>query len=127
MRIEDMGFSDRARNALLRNDIQTLEQLRKLSDRELLDLKNLGRVVLEEIRQKMPPENDSSLLVLGKWEPGSQPPLMPGEYIVYIKDARKATTLYRGDEHWYDEDGNWYDVLYWMEMPRLPKIREVAK
>lgn len=127
MRIEELKFSTWAQNALLRNGIYTLEKLVMLDDKELLELHGLGATALQEIRQKVPVRQclSEGKLVMGAWEPASQPPIIPGEYIVHIKDARKATVLHYGDEHWYDEDGYWYEVLYWMELPRLMRLPEV--
>ncbi len=128
MKIEKLRLSDRTYNALLRNGIATVEQLRQLSDRELQEMKGLGTMTIAEIRSKVPYGSaaEKGLLVMGKWEPATNPPLMPGQYIVYIKEARRAAALYYGDGHWYDEDGNWYEVLYWMELPRLPQLPEVG-
>lgn len=128
MRIEELKFSTWAQNALLRNGICTVEKLAMLGDKELLDLHGLGVTVLQEIREKVPARQclSEGKLVMGIWEPGAQPPLMPGQYIAHIKDARKATALYWNGEHWHDDDGYWYDVLYWMELPRLIKVPEVT-
>lgn len=103
------------------------KKLAMLDDRELMELRGLGQVVLEEIRKKVPSSQclSGSKLVMGAWEPASQPPIIPGEYIAHIRDARKATVLHYGDEHWYDGDGYWYEVLYWMELPRLMRLPEV--
>lgn len=129
MKIEDLGLCDRTRYALHRNGIHTVEELRQMSDAGLLELRGLGPMGLAEIRGKITQNNEPSggLIVMGKWTPAETPPQSGGEYIVYIKGAVKATTLRYMEEHWHDENGNcWYEVLYWMEMPKIPKRQEVV-
>ena len=48
-RIHDLELTVRANNALLSNDITTIEELTRWTWRELYRLPNLGRVSLEEI------------------------------------------------------------------------------
>lgn len=51
--IDDMDLSVRAYNCLKRAHIDSVEQLQKLSDDELLQVRNLGRKAFEEVRQKL--------------------------------------------------------------------------
>jgi DNA-directed RNA polymerase subunit alpha len=51
--IEDMNFSARTTNALVNNDIHTLNDLFSLSDAELRDLKGFGSKALDEVKDKM--------------------------------------------------------------------------
>lgn len=51
--IEDLNFSARTTNALVNNDIHTLNDLFSLSDAELRDLKGFGSKALDEVKEKM--------------------------------------------------------------------------
>ena len=52
MKVKWNGFevSGRARNCLLRRGIRTIEQLSKMTPKELLKIRNLGETTLEELR-----------------------------------------------------------------------------
>lgn len=62
MKIEDMNFSLRTYNCLKRAGINTVEQIKALSQEELLNIKNMGHKQVIEIAEKlypgkeMPPE-----------------------------------------------------------------------
>lgn len=51
--IDDLGLSARTTNALVNNDIQTVNDLVTLSDSELRELKGFGSKALEEVQQKL--------------------------------------------------------------------------
>ena len=51
--IEELGFSARTANALINNNIHNFEELRKLSDVELKELKGFGSKALEEVKEKI--------------------------------------------------------------------------
>lgn len=53
MKIENLNFSVRTYNILKRARIDTLEQLRQLSEVELMRVRNLGKHSLEEIHEKL--------------------------------------------------------------------------
>ena len=53
MKIEKLNFSVRTYNILKRANINDVEQLRQLSDDELLQIRNLGRHSFEEIKEKL--------------------------------------------------------------------------
>ena len=44
-----------------------------------------------------------------------------GWYLVMIKWADEATTLYFFDNSWYDEEDEVYSVTHWMPLPMPPK------
>ena len=51
--VEDMGLSARTTNALINNDIHTLQDLVTLGDTELRELKGFGSKALDEVQDKM--------------------------------------------------------------------------
>ena len=51
--VEDMGLSARTTNALINNDIHTLQDLVTLGDAELRELKGFGSKALDEVQDKM--------------------------------------------------------------------------
>ncbi|MEO6761314.1 MAG: DNA-directed RNA polymerase subunit alpha [Candidatus Saccharimonadales bacterium] len=51
--IEDLNLSARTTNALINNDIQTIQDLFALSDVELRDLKGFGSKALDEVKDKL--------------------------------------------------------------------------
>jgi DNA-directed RNA polymerase subunit alpha len=51
--IEDLNLSARTTNALINNDIHTLNDLFALSESELRDLKGFGSKALDEVKEKM--------------------------------------------------------------------------
>lgn len=51
--IEDLNLTARTTNALVNNDIHTLNDLFSLSDAELRDLKGFGSKALDEVKEKM--------------------------------------------------------------------------
>lgn len=51
--IDDLGLSARTTNALVNNDIHTVNDLVTLSDGELRELKGFGSKALEEVQQKL--------------------------------------------------------------------------
>jgi DNA-directed RNA polymerase subunit alpha len=51
--IEDLGLSARTTNALINNDIHTVNDLVTLSDGELRELKGFGSKALDEVQQKL--------------------------------------------------------------------------
>lgn len=53
MKIEELGLSVRPYNVLKRVGIDTVEQLRQLSDDDLMRFRNMGRHSLAEIREKV--------------------------------------------------------------------------
>lgn len=53
MKIEKLNFSVRTYNILKRALINDVEQLKQLSDDELLQIRNLGRHSFEEIKEKL--------------------------------------------------------------------------
>lgn len=53
MKIEELGLSARAYNVLKRARIDTVEQLQRLSDDDLLCFRNMGVGTLKEIREKV--------------------------------------------------------------------------
>jgi len=53
MKIEELDLSIRAYHALRRSGIDTIEQLLEFSDEELLRYRSVGKVVLNEIREKL--------------------------------------------------------------------------
>lgn len=53
MKIEKLNFSVRTYNILKRANINDVEQLKQLSDDELLQIRNLGRHSFEEIKEKL--------------------------------------------------------------------------
>ena len=53
MKIENLNFSVRVYNCLKRAEIDTVEQLEKMSDNDLMALRNFGVACLAEVRQKV--------------------------------------------------------------------------
>lgn len=53
MKIEEMDFSVRTRNALIRSKIYYLSDLLAISEKEALRIRNLGRASIIEIRNKL--------------------------------------------------------------------------
>lgn len=51
--LDTLGLSNRANNALLRNNIRTVAALRKLTDEELLKLEGLGEKSITEIKEAL--------------------------------------------------------------------------
>lgn len=51
--IEDLGLSARTTNALLNNDIRTINDLVTLTDLELKELKGFGAKALDEVKEKL--------------------------------------------------------------------------
>lgn len=51
--IEDLNLTARTTNALVNNDIQTIQDLFALSDTELRDLKGFGSKALDEVKDKL--------------------------------------------------------------------------
>lgn len=51
--IEDLNLSARTTNALVNNDIHTIQDLFALSDAELRDLKGFGSKALDEVKEKL--------------------------------------------------------------------------
>ena len=51
--IDDLSLSARTTNALINNDIHTLNDLFALNDAELRDLKGFGSKALEEVKEKL--------------------------------------------------------------------------
>lgn len=54
MKIEELNLSTHAHHALKRAGIDTVEEIRTMTDKELLDLKGIGRGTLAEIREAVP-------------------------------------------------------------------------
>ncbi len=52
-KIEDMDFSHRTRNALIRSRIYYLSELVAITERDALKIRNLGRASIIEIRNKL--------------------------------------------------------------------------
>lgn len=53
MLIKDLDMSERTTNCLLRNGIESTEQLCCLTETEALKLRNLGRMSFQELLSKM--------------------------------------------------------------------------
>lgn len=51
--IEEINFSPRTTNALMNNDIRTVQDLMRLSDQELRDLKGFGAKAYDEVKDKL--------------------------------------------------------------------------
>lgn len=51
--IEDLGLSARTANALINNDIKTVQDLTTLSEQELRELKGFGSKAFEEVKEKL--------------------------------------------------------------------------
>jgi DNA-directed RNA polymerase subunit alpha len=51
--IEDLNLTARTTNALVNNDIHTVQDLFSLSDAELRDLKGFGSKALDEVKEKI--------------------------------------------------------------------------
>ena len=51
--IEDLNLTARTTNALINNDIHTIQDLFALSDAELRDLKGFGSKALDEVKDKL--------------------------------------------------------------------------
>jgi len=51
--IENLNLSARTTNALVNNDVHTIQDLVTLSDSELKDLKGFGQKALEEVQEKL--------------------------------------------------------------------------
>jgi DNA-directed RNA polymerase subunit alpha len=51
--IDDLNLSARTTNALINNDIHTLNDLFSLNDAELRDLKGFGSKALDEVKEKL--------------------------------------------------------------------------
>ncbi|MCY4010677.1 MAG: DNA-directed RNA polymerase subunit alpha [Candidatus Saccharibacteria bacterium] len=51
--IEDLQLSARTTNALINNDLHTVQDILNLSDAELRDLRGFGAIALQEIKDKM--------------------------------------------------------------------------
>ena len=49
MKIEELGLSDRVRNAMRRNGIETVEQVLEMTPGEIYTLRGIGKVGLEDI------------------------------------------------------------------------------
>lgn len=53
MKIDELKFSVRVYNCLRRAGIDTVEQLERMSDEDLMSLRNFGVACLDEVRQKV--------------------------------------------------------------------------
>lgn len=53
MKIEELEFSARVYNCLRRAGIETVEQLKRMSDEDLMCLRNFGTTCLAEVRRKI--------------------------------------------------------------------------
>ena len=51
--IETLNLSSRAKNCLMRAEIEYVEQLIKLTEKDLLRLRNMGKHTVNEIKQKI--------------------------------------------------------------------------
>ena len=51
--IVELGLSTRARNALLEGGVEYIEQLIKMEMEQLLRLRNMGKVSIKEIKEKV--------------------------------------------------------------------------
>ena len=51
--IETLNLSNRAKNCLMRAEIEYVEQLIKLTEKDLLRLRNMGKHTLNEIKEKL--------------------------------------------------------------------------
>lgn len=53
VKIEELNFSARVYNCLRRAGIETVEQLKRMSDEDLVCLRNFGTTCLAEVRRKI--------------------------------------------------------------------------
>ena len=53
MTIEELDLSVRAYNCLKRAGINTVEELTKMTEEDMMKVRNLGRKSLEEVQQKL--------------------------------------------------------------------------
>ena len=56
-----------------------------------------------------------------QWISATEPPLLNGEYLVVIRGAKSATTLFYEDGEWWDGVDTYYPVALWMPLPEPPK------
>ncbi len=63
-----MPLSERTRNALIKNDILTTENLRQYSEDDLIRLKGIGKVAVMEIKQALNPKEQIGRLILSDKE-----------------------------------------------------------
>ena len=53
MTLDDLNLSVRAYNCLKRHGIRTVDELKALSDEELVQVRNIGKRCVEEIKEKL--------------------------------------------------------------------------
>ena len=53
MKIDELGLSDRARNALKRSGVQTVEQLLEMTPTEICSLRGIGVRLFSEVAEAM--------------------------------------------------------------------------
>ena len=51
--LDDLDLSVRAYNCLMRHGIRTVDELKAMSDEELVQVRNIGKRCLEEIKEKL--------------------------------------------------------------------------
>ena len=51
--IESLGFSNRVKNALKRAEIETLEKLLLAAEKDLMRIRNFGKVCLREVKERI--------------------------------------------------------------------------
>lgn len=87
--IDDMEFSVRTYNCLKRAGVDSMEELQKLSDDELQQVRNLGRKGYEEIKQKLVAFGGQEVPVLPKSEKSAQDSSAMLEELIGLKDVKE--------------------------------------
>ena len=114
MKIENLNFSVRVYNCLKRAGVDTVEQLEKMSDNDLMALRNFGVSCLAEVRRKI-----------------AQPAMTNGDLIRRMTDEELSKIL--GDKNTCPDDGECThkdcDVcwLEWLQRPAYITLSHEAK
>lgn len=82
MKIEELKFSVRVYNCLKRAGIDTVEQLKWMSDEDLMCLRNFGTTCLAEVRQKV-----------AWWRKFKKPTMNNGDRIRAMTDEELAAVI----------------------------------
>ena len=92
MKIEELEFSARVYNCLRREGIDTVEQLERMSDKDLMSLRNFGVACLAEVRQKV-----------ACWREIEKPAMTNGDRVRRMTNEELAKIL--GDKNTCPDDG----------------------
>lgn len=100
MKIENLNFSVRVYNCLKRAGIDTEEQLKRMSDEDLMCLRNFGTTCLTEVRRKI-----------------AQPAMTNGDRIRRMTDEELAVFLLKVEQGDFTADVCFEENCPWAKCP----------